>query len=61
MKSLIKSVVVLLASLVLFAACGPKPQYKTRLGKKKLKHYNSIQYDKGDEPKSFKSFKNRKK
>jgi len=61
MKILIKSVVVLLASLFLFASCGPKPQYKTRLGKKKLKYYNSIQYDKNKEQKSFKSFKNRKK
>jgi hypothetical protein len=25
-------------------ACGPKPQYKTAQGKKKLKHYNALQY-----------------
>jgi hypothetical protein len=30
----------------LFAvSCGPKPQYKTAQGKKKLKYYNDIQYD----------------
>ncbi len=26
------------------AACGPKPQYKTRKGKKTIKKYNSVQY-----------------
>lgn len=27
------------------ASCGPKPQYKTREGKRRLKKYNSIQYE----------------
>ena len=29
----------------LLASCGPKPQYKTAEGKRKLKYYNDIQYD----------------
>jgi hypothetical protein len=29
---------------VCLTACGPKPQYKTAQGKKKLKHYNALQY-----------------
>lgn len=37
--------VILLLSFVL-ASCATKPQYKTRKGKKKLNHYNSIQYNK---------------
>ena len=28
----------------LVSACGVRPQYKTTKGKKKNKHYNSIQY-----------------
>lgn len=32
------------AIFLLFTACAPRPQYKTAKGKKKLKHYNSIQY-----------------
>ncbi|MFA0961089.1 hypothetical protein AB9P05_04745 [Roseivirga sp. BDSF3-8] len=32
--------------LMVLASCGPRPQYKTRSGKKKNTHYNSIQYDK---------------
>jgi len=59
MKTFVRILSVVLVGTFLFAACGPKPQYKTRLGKKKLKYYNSVQYDKGDSPKTFKSFKNR--
>lgn len=59
MKNLISVVSLLLVGIFLFAACGPKPQYRTRLGKKKLKYYNSIQYDRAEAPKNFKSFKNR--
>lgn len=36
--------VILLAFLIAFQACGPKPQYETRKGKKKLKKYHKIQY-----------------
>ncbi|EMR01542.1 hypothetical protein [Cesiribacter andamanensis] len=35
---------LLLLFVVLLEGCAPKPQYQTRSGKKKLKHYNSIQY-----------------
>lgn len=35
----------LMLTCYLLAACSPTtPQYKTQRGKKKLKHYNSIQY-----------------
>ncbi len=37
------SLVLLLA--IMFSSCGPKPQYKTAEGKRKLKYYNDIQYD----------------
>lgn len=47
---------LLLVSVLLLASCGPKPQYKTRLGKKKLKYYNNIQYGK-EKPKTYKSLK----
>ena len=41
---------MLIASCVMLAgmftvSCAPKPQYKTAQGKKKLKYYNDIQYD----------------
>ena len=45
MKKLLSLLIVL--SLVLLSACAnSKPQYKTRKGKKKLKHYNELQYNK---------------
>lgn len=59
MKKIVKVLSVVVSCCFLFIACGPKPQYRTRLGKKKLKHYNSIQYDRAEAPKTFKSFKNR--
>jgi hypothetical protein len=33
-----------LALMILLAACGPKPYYKTHKGKKKQKYYNEIQF-----------------
>ncbi|UII27096.1 hypothetical protein LVD15_01335 [Fulvivirga maritima] len=59
MKTTIKYFCLLLTSLTLLTSCGPKPQYKTSLGKKKLKHYNSVQYG-TESPKTFKSFKRQK-
>jgi hypothetical protein len=39
------SVLVLLAfSISLVLSCGPKPAYKTVEGKKKLEHYNKLQF-----------------
>lgn len=35
---------LLAIAVLLLEGCAPKPQYQTRSGKKKLKHYNSIQY-----------------
>lgn len=35
----------LIAALILLGSCGPKPMYKTREGKKKLKHYNALQFN----------------
>ncbi|MFN3841373.1 MAG: hypothetical protein ACK4RF_11780 [Cyclobacteriaceae bacterium] len=36
----------IVVALILFSACStvPKPYYETREGKKKLKHYNAIQF-----------------
>ena len=39
-----KKFILFLCSIVLLSACAPRPQYKTAKGKKKLKHYNSIQH-----------------
>lgn len=35
---------VMVVALILFSSCGPKPYYETSVGKKKLKHYNRMQY-----------------
>jgi hypothetical protein len=42
-----RTIIAILSIAFLLAACGPKPAYKTRDGKKKLKKYNDIQYDGG--------------
>jgi hypothetical protein len=42
MKKIAGIVVLIIA--VLLSACGTKPYYKTRTGKKKQKYYNDIQY-----------------
>jgi hypothetical protein len=37
---------------LLFSACAaPKPYYETRVGKKKQKYYNAIQFGAKDRPK----------
>ncbi|HEY4653453.1 MAG TPA: hypothetical protein VIH22_03005 [Cyclobacteriaceae bacterium] len=36
---------LMIAVLVVLSSCGPKPMYKTREGKKKLKHYNALQFN----------------
>jgi hypothetical protein len=36
--------ILLFSVALLFGSCGPKPQYKSREGKKKLKHYNKRQF-----------------
>ncbi|HEY8511749.1 MAG TPA: hypothetical protein VIL31_07320 [Cyclobacteriaceae bacterium] len=36
---------LLIAFVFVLGACGPKPAYKTREGKKKLKHYNALQFN----------------
>lgn len=43
MKASLKITLVLFAAMA-FSACGVKPQYATKQGKKKNSHYNSIQY-----------------
>ncbi|MGB3617676.1 MAG: hypothetical protein WBA12_06110 [Catalinimonas sp.] len=44
-KNILIYVAGALASLTLLAACGVnKSQYETRKGKKKMQHYNSMQY-----------------
>lgn len=34
-----------LVAIIALSACGPKPMYKTREGKKKLKRYNALQFN----------------
>jgi len=36
---------LLVAVVFVLGACGPKPAYKTREGKKKLKYYNALQFN----------------
>lgn len=36
---------LLVVLVFVLGACGPKPMYKTREGKKKLKHYNALQFN----------------
>jgi uncharacterized lipoprotein YajG len=43
-KDMQRKLLLFITFLVLITACAPRPQYKTAKGKKKLKHYNSIQY-----------------
>lgn len=40
-----KKLAFLLIAVILAGACGPKPQYKTRQGKRKQRYYNMHQYD----------------
>ena len=47
MKALSKVLVLVVIPLLIFS-CGPKPQYKTAAGKKKLQHYNALQFNKSD-------------
>jgi hypothetical protein len=56
MKAIIKNLILTGLIVSLFAACGPRPQYKTSRGKKKLKYYNAVQYGK-ETPKQIKSLK----
>ena len=50
MRNIKSAFLLLLISLFFAAGCGPKPYYKTKEGKKKLKYYNSIQYDREHHP-----------
>lgn len=52
MRRLIEQFLIAFLLIGLIAACGPRPQYKTAKGKKKLKYYNNIQYDRAPLPKS---------
>lgn len=47
MKFLKLTIVALVLGSLTFA-CGPKPQYKTAKGKKKLRYYNDHQYDRSN-------------
>jgi major membrane immunogen (membrane-anchored lipoprotein) len=38
------AVIVMVIFAFLMGACGQKPYYKTKAGKKKQKYYNDIQY-----------------
>jgi hypothetical protein len=43
-----KLIIILLGCAIIFASCGDRPQYKTMAGKKKLNHYNALQFNKSD-------------
>ena len=58
MRGIITEILVIAMMLILFSSCVQKPQYKTARGKKKLKYYNAIQYDRAD-PSDFKKFNKR--
>jgi hypothetical protein len=45
MSSVIKIVLLVVFSTIILYSCGPRPYYKTAEGKRKQKHYNSIQYN----------------
>ncbi|MCA6077919.1 hypothetical protein [Fulvivirga sedimenti] len=45
MKRIVITVMSVFLVGLIAVSCGPKPQYKTAQGKKKLKYYNDIQYD----------------
>lgn len=40
----ISKVMLMIGLAAFILSCGPKPYYKTKVGKKKQKHYNAIQY-----------------
>jgi len=40
--------IIFIALGLIFTSCGPKPQYKTREGKRKQKYYNKQQYNHPD-------------
>ena len=39
-----KLIILGLGALILLGSCAPKPYYETRVGKKKQKYYNDIQF-----------------
>lgn len=43
-KDMKKLVIICLLFMLTLGACGPKPYYETRTGKKKLKYYNDVFY-----------------
>jgi ABC-type oligopeptide transport system substrate-binding subunit len=51
MKRVVVLSFVALLFMGLFSCGGPKPYYKTSVGKKKLKYYNDIQFGRNQNPK----------
>ncbi|GIV37245.1 MAG: hypothetical protein KatS3mg032_1624 [Cyclobacteriaceae bacterium] len=51
-KPAMKAIFCAVVALILTAGCGtiPKPYYETRVGKKKQKYYNAIQFGQRDIP-----------
>ena len=39
-----RSLALLVLLAILFSACGPRPMYKTREGKRKTRYYNAVQF-----------------
>lgn len=42
---------IVLVGAILLGACGPKPYYKTKEGKRKQKYYNAVQFGNPNVPK----------
>jgi len=49
---MLKKIIMLLLAGILILGCGTRPEFRTRAGKKKLKKYNEIQFNKRDFDKS---------
>jgi len=47
-----KGVVLFVSALIILSSCAsPKPYYETKVGKKKQKYYNAIQFGQKVKPK----------
>jgi len=51
-RIMMRRVIMLLLAGILISGCGTRSEFKTRAGKKKLKKYNEIQFNKMDHDKS---------
>lgn len=43
-----RTIGIILVLAVILGSCGPRPAYRTKSGKRKLKYYNSLYLDRKD-------------